>query len=182
MISLQPTAIPLPTIQPSSNSPSTPHKSQLLDDSALRHSQCSHSHNRRTPYQTLLKRIAFISTLVFLAICLFWEFIPFGDELGMLREGGLFKRQNGEGTGTGTGTGNGDSVFVKNKYYLIVVFVGLLLVVIAAIFCAAWCCRGAFNNPICCPCYCCACIGCLGCLEAIGCGLCCEGLADIGVN
>jgi hypothetical protein len=46
--------------------------------------------------------------------------------------------------------------------YLIVVFVGLVVCVILAIMLSAWCCRGAFENPLCCPCYLCACCGGLG--------------------
>ena len=67
--------------------------------------------------------------------------------------------------------------------YLIVVFVGLVVVVLLAIMLSAWCCKGkeklvvlnpltlisflkhkkgAFKNPLCCPCYLCACCGGLG--------------------
>ncbi|KAI6162659.1 hypothetical protein EDD17DRAFT_1574017, partial [Pisolithus thermaeus] len=60
--------------------------------------------------------------------------------------------------------------------YLIVIFVGLLLVVAAAIVLSFWCCKGSFENPLCCPCYLCACCGGLACLECIGCGLCAAGL------
>ncbi|KAK0197498.1 hypothetical protein F5146DRAFT_1015589 [Armillaria mellea] len=70
-------------------------------------------------------------------------------------------------------TGNGS--FVDNKLYLIVVFVGLLVVVILGICLSFWCCKGAFENPCCCPCYLCACCGGLACLECIGCGLCAAG-------
>ncbi|CDO72034.1 hypothetical protein BN946_scf184943.g69 [Trametes cinnabarina] len=72
--------------------------------------------------------------------------------------------------------GNGQDTFVHRKYYLIVVFVGLFLVFLAAICLSAWCCRGVFENPLCCPCYLCACCGGLACLECIGCGLCAEGI------
>ncbi|KAL4062446.1 hypothetical protein V8B97DRAFT_1859026, partial [Scleroderma yunnanense] len=51
------------------------------------------------------------------------------------------------------------SSFTQNKLYLIIIFVGLLLVVIAAIMLSFWCCKGAFQNPLCCPCYLCACLG-----------------------
>ncbi|KAJ7110733.1 hypothetical protein C8R43DRAFT_1139298 [Mycena crocata] len=74
------------------------------------------------------------------------------------------------------GDPNSESAFTKNKLYLIVIFVGLLVVVILAIMLSAWCCRGAFENPCCCPCYLCACCGGLACLECIGCGLCAEGV------
>ena len=64
--------------------------------------------------------------------------------------------------------------------YLIVIFVGLFLVLIAGIMLSFWCCRGkvpscqdmsrtehspnlgSFENPLCCPCYLCACCGGLG--------------------
>ena len=67
--------------------------------------------------------------------------------------------------------------------YLIIVFVGLVLVLIAGLCLSAWCCKGAcfmiisftpplswhgvhsigsFQNPLCCPCYLCACCGGLG--------------------
>lgn len=80
----------------------------------------------------------------------------------------LMKRQSNGTTGSNT--------FVNHKYYLIIIFVGLFLVVLAAICLSAWCCRGAFQNPLCCPCYVCACCGGLACLECIGCGLCAEGI------
>ncbi|RDX56463.1 hypothetical protein OH76DRAFT_1451580 [Lentinus brumalis] len=87
--------------------------------------------------------------------------------------GGFVKRQaNGP-------AGNGGNTFVDRKYYLIVVFVGLVLVILAAICLSAWCCRGAFENPLCCPCYLCACCGGLACLECIGCGLCAEGIDNM---
>jgi len=77
---------------------------------------------------------------------------------------------------TTTGT---ESTFTKHKLYLIVIFVGLLVVVILAVMLSAWCCKGAFKNPCCCPCYLCACCGGLACLECIGCGLCAEGLSEM---
>lgn len=84
-----------------------------------------------------------------------------------------FENLVGRAVGDGT-TNNG--TFVHNKLYLIVIFVGLFVVVILAICLSAWCCRGAFENPLCCPCYLCACCGGLACLECIGCGLCAEGM------
>ncbi|KAL0948358.1 hypothetical protein HGRIS_010941 [Hohenbuehelia grisea] len=71
------------------------------------------------------------------------------------------------------------SPFISRKLYLIVIFVGLLVVIILAIMLSVWCCRGAFENPLCCPCYLCACCGGLACLECIGCGLCCEGIDEL---
>lgn len=65
--------------------------------------------------------------------------------------------------------------------YLIIIFVGLFVVLILGIMLSAWCCKGssmqrrrqchrlnvhldtgAFQNPLCCPCYLCACCGGLG--------------------
>ncbi|KAF9481496.1 hypothetical protein BDN70DRAFT_876289 [Pholiota conissans] len=85
----------------------------------------------------------------------------------------LMSRAVGDST-----TNNGSGTFVDRKLYLIVVFVGLFVVLILAIMLSAWCCRGAFENPCCCPCYLCACCGGLACLECIGCGLCAEGIAQ----
>ncbi|KAJ7302463.1 hypothetical protein DFH08DRAFT_905312 [Mycena albidolilacea] len=91
---------------------------------------------------------------------------------------GLFhvkRAVDGDGSGSGSGSGT-ESSFTKHKLYLIVIFVGLLVVVILGVMLSAWCCKGAFENPCCCPCYLCACCGGLACLECIGCGLCAEGV------
>ncbi|KAG1869282.1 hypothetical protein C8R48DRAFT_114057 [Suillus tomentosus] len=48
----------------------------------------------------------------------------------------------------------------------------------AAVMLSFWCCKGAFENPLCCPCYLCACCGGLACLECIGCGLCAAGIDE----
>ncbi|KIM30620.1 hypothetical protein M408DRAFT_288517 [Serendipita vermifera MAFF 305830] len=65
------------------------------------------------------------------------------------------------GTGNTTSTA-GDGPFVRNKLWIIVLVVGLFVCLILAIMLSAWCCRGAFENPLCCPCYLCACCGGLG--------------------
>ncbi|KAG2751776.1 hypothetical protein P692DRAFT_20855970 [Suillus brevipes Sb2] len=70
------------------------------------------------------------------------------------------------------------SSFTSKKLYLIIIFVGLLLVLLAAIMLSFWCCKGSFENPLCCPCYLCACCGGLACLECIGCGLCAAGIDE----
>ncbi|KAF9490967.1 hypothetical protein BDN71DRAFT_1453638 [Pleurotus eryngii] len=108
----------------------------------------------------------------------------------------ITKRQSG---GAAPGNGNNEeSAFTRNKLYLIVLFVGLLVVIILGIMLSAWCCKSSFENPLCCPCYLCACCGGLGrfhispsaplvlqrthssaCLECIGCGLCCEGVSEL---
>ncbi|KAG2106157.1 uncharacterized protein F5147DRAFT_701245 [Suillus discolor] len=70
------------------------------------------------------------------------------------------------------------SSFTSKKLYLIIIFVGLVLVLLAAVMLSFWCCKGAFENPLCCPCYLCACCGGLACLECIGCGLCAAGIDE----
>ncbi|KAM6499913.1 hypothetical protein JOM56_005421 [Amanita muscaria] len=87
---------------------------------------------------------------------------------------GLVKRA----TSSTTSTSN-SSPFVQNKLYLIVAIVGFVVVVILALMLSAWCCRGSFENPLCCPCYLCACCGGLVCLECIGCGLCAVAGAEV---
>ncbi|KAJ7458729.1 hypothetical protein B0H11DRAFT_2060801 [Mycena galericulata] len=79
-------------------------------------------------------------------------------------------------TGTGSAGGSSGSSFTRRKLYLIVVFVGLFVVLVLAVMLSAWCCRGSFENPLCCPCYLCATCGGLACLECIACGLCAEGV------
>ncbi|KAJ7443576.1 hypothetical protein FB451DRAFT_1568660, partial [Mycena latifolia] len=75
--------------------------------------------------------------------------------------GGLFQVKRA-GTGDGSGSTDSESAFTKHKLYLIVIFVGLLVVLILGVMLSAWCCKGAFENPCCCPCYLCACCGGLG--------------------
>ncbi|OAX34136.1 hypothetical protein K503DRAFT_468531 [Rhizopogon vinicolor AM-OR11-026] len=71
---------------------------------------------------------------------------------------------NGHGISLGKrqSTTSSTSSFTSKKLYLIIVFVGLFLVLIAAIMLSFWCCKGSFENPLCCPCYLCACCGGLG--------------------
>ncbi|KAJ7214262.1 hypothetical protein B0H12DRAFT_1155563 [Mycena haematopus] len=92
---------------------------------------------------------------------------------------GLFHVRRALDGGTGSGSGSTGSSFTKHKLYLIVIFVGLLAVVILGIMLSAWCCKGSFENPLCCPCYLCACCGGLACLECIGCGLCADGVEQM---
>jgi len=77
---------------------------------------------------------------------------------------------------TSSGGSTSGSSFIKNKLYLVVLIVGLVIVIGLGIMLSFWCCRGSFDNPLCCPCYLCACCGGLVCLECIGCGLCAEAL------
>ncbi|KAL5641533.1 hypothetical protein ACGC1H_001874 [Rhizoctonia solani] len=120
----------------------------------------------------LLPALLALMTLASLTI---WLWCSDGmSELALDVGSSLWKRQS-------SSSSNGDSPFIKNKLYLIVVFVGLFVCLILAILLSAWCCKGSFENPLCCPCYLCACCGGLACLECIGCGLCCEGLDQIDV-
>jgi len=88
-----------------------------------------------------------------------------GDALGR-GLGGLTKRDTGDVSSSGP--------FVDQRLYFIVIFVGLLIVIMLGILLSAWCCKAAFDNPCCCPCYLCACCGGLACLECIGSGICGE--------
>ncbi|KAI0824380.1 hypothetical protein BC628DRAFT_1322941 [Trametes gibbosa] len=159
---------------------------------------CPHGHNqdsiaarRRHCEGARLRRvlIAFLLAILTFALLLFISFLwnaAFNEAswlsyLGLTDDGsgsawtgmtGFVKRQ-------AINNGTGENTFIHRKYYLIVVFVGLFLVILAAICLSAWCCRGAFQNPLCCPCYLCACCGGLACLECIGCGLCAEGIDNV---
>ncbi|EGN97555.1 hypothetical protein SERLA73DRAFT_184303 [Serpula lacrymans var. lacrymans S7.3] len=136
--------------------------------------ECANSASHRTCHKSRLRRILVPALLSLLAVtALFFvacvsDFDVWGV-LGMGSGGPLAKRQSS----------TNQSSFTQNKLYLIVVFVGLFLVLIAGIMLSAWCCRGAFQNPLCCPCYLCACCGGLACLECIGCGLCAVGVDEM---
>jgi len=122
------------------------------------HAGCHSMRMRRFILPTLLTVLA-LSFLLFLALA--EPEMSFGH-------GDLLKRQSLSGGGS---TGGGGA-FIENKLYIIVIVVGLILCLVAAVMCSAWACRGAFNSPLCCPCYCCALCGGLACIECIGCGLC----------
>ncbi|TBU25252.1 hypothetical protein BD309DRAFT_963935 [Dichomitus squalens] len=156
------------------------HQYAQLHDSEARRCRCSRARSRRIAITILL---AAFSILALLLVSCLWDaafnegswlnalgFADDSSESAWMTIGSLVKRQS-DGT-----SGSGGNTFVHNKLYLIVVFVGLVLVVLAAICLSAWCCRGAFENPLCCPCYVCAWCGGLACLECIGCGLCAEGI------
>ncbi|KAI5118737.1 hypothetical protein M0805_000066 [Coniferiporia weirii] len=155
----------------------------MLKESAESSAQCDqeaschghrgcHKERRRRVFHFAAASISLLVIFALLASFLDWETV-----LGLTTDlgGGLLGKRQSTGTTT---TGSGDSTFVKNKLYVIVIVVGFVVVVILAIMLSAWCCRGAFENPCCCPCYLCACCGGLACLECIGCGLCAEGLAE----
>ncbi|KAG2002254.1 transcription factor TFIIIB complex subunit brf1 [Coprinopsis cinerea AmutBmut pab1-1] len=96
----------------------------------------------------------------------------------------IFAVASGGAAGGGTaggaqGVGEEEDGFTARKLYLIVIFIGLFVVLVLGVMLSAWCCKGAFRNPLCCPCYLCACCGGLMCLECIGCGLCAEGLEEM---
>ncbi|KAG1824123.1 hypothetical protein EV424DRAFT_739108 [Suillus variegatus] len=137
--------------------------------------ECS-SASHRACHKSRLRRIILPIALSLLSIGAFL-IISHCSEIGDLLEalglnhghvsGVLDKRQ--------TTTG---SSFTSKKLYLIIIFVGLVLVLLAAVMLSFWCCKGAFENPLCCPCYLCACCGGLACLECIGCGLCAAGIDE----
>ncbi|KAJ7616166.1 hypothetical protein DFH06DRAFT_1239312 [Mycena polygramma] len=131
------------------------------------HKHCHNGRLRRILVPTLIAVVALAG--LFALFCFLGD--AFADPGEMMES--LFHLKRAVDGDSGSGT---ESTFTKNKLYLIVVFVGLFVVVILAIMLSAWCCRGAFENPCCCPCYLCACCGGLACLECIGCGLCAEGV------
>ncbi|KIN99218.1 hypothetical protein M404DRAFT_1004895 [Pisolithus tinctorius Marx 270] len=137
--------------------------------------RCSQARSHRTCHKARLRKMLgpiLLTLLVLGGIILVWCMTDM-DLFGAVFGGdgdplSLVKRQSS----------SSGSSFTNNKLYLIVIFVGLFLVVIAAIMLSFWCCRGSFENPLCCPCYLCACCGGLACLECIGCGLCAAGLDE----
>ncbi|KIK56490.1 hypothetical protein GYMLUDRAFT_782470 [Collybiopsis luxurians FD-317 M1] len=138
------------------------HQEGAHDFSSCRHPQKCHSSRLKRVLVPVVMTLVTLGAL-FAVSCFLDAFV--GEGIG----GGLLKRAT-------DGSGSGNDSFVNRKFYLIVIFVGLLVVVILGICLSAWCCRGSFENPLCCPCYLCACCGGLACLECIGCGLCAEGL------
>jgi len=133
----------------------------------------NHPNDHRRCHNGRLRRFllpaAIISFVLLLVGC---AALAFNNEFCLMGPDGLVARA------LNNTTNNGDT-FTKNKLYLIVIFVGVLVVIILAVMLSAWCCKGAFKNPLCCPCYLCACCGGLACLECIGCGLCAEGLSEM---
>ncbi|THU90631.1 hypothetical protein K435DRAFT_255147 [Dendrothele bispora CBS 962.96] len=146
------------------------------------HDSLSPHHNHKRCHASRLRRFLLPLTISLLSLGAVLAFSCVYDMMGLLGydsgsegDGGFLMKRQSNGS---TGSGNGDNTFIDRKYYLIVIFVGLVIVVILGICLSAWCCRGSFENPLCCPCYLCACCGGLACLECIGCGLCAEGIAE----
>ncbi|KAI0668132.1 hypothetical protein C8Q78DRAFT_1071474 [Trametes maxima] len=161
--------------------------------------RCERARSRRVITALLL---AIFSFALFLLISCLWN-VAFNEaswlsSLGLAEDGsgsawtamsGFVKRAADNGSGQGTfvdkkcthivNLSSSSNAHTAVTDYLIIVFVGLFLVFLAAICLSAWCCRGAFENPLCCPCYLCACCGGLACLECIGCGLCAEGVENM---
>ncbi|ESK89019.1 hypothetical protein Moror_13138 [Moniliophthora roreri MCA 2997] len=141
------------------------------------HQQTDFSHGRcesdapchRHCHQARLRRYLLPAIATLLAIAGLFAVSCFYDmsEVIGLGAGGLAKRATGD-----------ENSFVDRKYYLIVIFIGLVVVVILGIMLSFWCCKSSFENPLCFPCYLCACCGGLACLECIGCGLCAEGISE----
>ncbi|TFK35681.1 hypothetical protein BDQ12DRAFT_737398 [Crucibulum laeve] len=128
------------------------------------HKNCHNSRLRRFLVPIIVALLTLGVVLAFSCIIDYFNLFELGTE-------GLMRRAADAATGT-----NDNGSFVNRKLYLIVIFVGLFVVIILAVMLSAWFCRGAFENPLCCPCYLCACCGGLACLECIGCGLCAEGI------
>jgi len=142
-------------------------------------SPCEHGSCHRQRRRRIFHIAAAIFLLISLFVLLMSQFCDMDTMLGLGADlgGGMLGKRQSNGTTT-----DHQGLFVKNKLYLIVVIVGLFVLLVLAIMLSAWCCRGAFENPLCCPCYLCACCGGLACLECLSCGLCAEGVADLGYN
>ncbi|KAF8129834.1 hypothetical protein EV363DRAFT_1219624 [Boletus edulis] len=128
-----------------------------------RHRACHQARLRRFLLPIALLLLGVGATVLISCV---YDIDPF-DLVSMGGSNPLGKRQT---------TSGGQSSFTQHKLYLIIVFVGLALVLVAGIMLSFWCCKGSFENPLCCPCYLCACCGGIVCLECIGCGLCAAGL------
>ncbi|KAJ8579426.1 hypothetical protein M405DRAFT_835832 [Rhizopogon salebrosus TDB-379] len=132
------------------------------------HRACHKARLRRVILPIALSLLS-VGALLLISYC-----SEIGDLLGLLG----FGHGHGISLGKRQTTTSSSSSFTSNKLYLIIIFVGLFLVLIASIMLSFWCCKGSFENPLCCPCYLCACCGGLACLECIGCGLCAAGLDE----
>ncbi|KAF7341913.1 hypothetical protein MSAN_02047200 [Mycena sanguinolenta] len=143
-----------------------------------RHAGHAHCHNGRLRGILFPALIALVVLSGLVALfCLFGDNIASTDPTEIIE--GLFHTKRALDGGSGSGSGSSGSSFTNRKLYLIVIFVGLFVVVILGIMLSAWCCKGSFENPLCCPCYLCACCGGLACLECIGCGLCADGVEQM---
>ncbi|EDR03380.1 uncharacterized protein LACBIDRAFT_295216 [Laccaria bicolor S238N-H82] len=101
-------------------------------------SRASHRNCRKSR----LRRLLFPSmvALVVLGTVMLFSCLGGHDVIGWGAED-LVKRA------TGTTTGNGGT-FTHNKLYLIVIFVGLLVVLVLGVMLSAWCCKGiVFLSP-----------------------------------
>lgn len=145
---------------------------ECAETNSLSHHRACHKSRLRRLLVPALLCIATVATIIF--ICCIRNLNTLG--VFALDDGVLGVGKRALGARDSTGSNSGNSSFVNNKLYLIIVFVGLLLVLVFAIMLSAWCCRSSFENPCCCPCYLCACCGGLACLDCIACGLCAEGL------
>lgn len=113
------------------------HSQQHQHDSGCQHQHGleSNSPSHRGCHSTRLRQLVVPASLIALAFIAFMAWVSYdsmsmGDTLG-----GLVKRQYAQ---------QEESGFVRNKLYLIVIFVGLFLVLVAGIMLSAWCCKGAF--------------------------------------
>ncbi|KAI9060783.1 hypothetical protein FKP32DRAFT_1014902 [Trametes sanguinea] len=145
------TSQPHPTVSPAlvhheSNEKACPHGHDGMP-AAARRCRCENARSRRVVTALLLA--TFSLALLLMASCL-WN--AAFNEASWLSALGLVDDGSGSAWSAMTGfvkrqavdNGNGQSTFVHHKYYLIVVFVGLFLVFLAAICLSAWCCRGTY--------------------------------------
>ncbi|KAF8523513.1 hypothetical protein BU17DRAFT_85849 [Hysterangium stoloniferum] len=115
-------------------------------NSAVRPEDCEkdtrHRHSHQACHSVRLRRLLVPALAIFLtaAALLFFE-------IGDMASGGNIGVGSGLLRRAGDGSTNSDTPFVKNKLYLIVVIVGLVLLLFAAIALSAWCCKGSFRNP-----------------------------------
>jgi len=142
-----------------------------LDDSHYeQHRHCEHgppsSSGHHSCHNSRLKHLLLPALLALVALggLLAWSCV---NRHGLSGDWGLNSLVGRAFNDTSSG-----SIFTRNKLWLIVLIVGFVVLLILAIMLSACCCRGVFENPLCCPCYLCACCGGLACLECIGCGLC----------
>jgi len=137
--------------------------------------ECSQSAHQSRCHRSRLRRVLLPALAAFLTLSFLMALSCMYDVGALFGLGadGLTRRSTGATTSSNSGP------FVNHKLYLIVIFVGLLVVIILGIMLSAWCCKGVFQNPLCCPCYLCACCGGLACLECIACGLCAEGITEM---
>jgi len=104
------------------------------------HRTCHNSRLRRVLMPALIS-IMTVVTIIF--ICCVRNF----DAMGVFASDGGVWAVSKRAVVDSTGSNNGGSTFTNNKLYLIIIFVGLVLVLILGIMLSAWCCRGTLTSP-----------------------------------